>query len=129
MVAWLLALFQWIFSMLKTLWSSGSNAIKTVWTAGGDAAGAVLTSAVEWFKDDDVNLGKKLAAVAGVGYLVAPDFTSDVLTNAVEGVGDTVTGVVNTTDDVITNFFSTTTGKVVLIGGGLLLATMILKES
>lgn len=128
MAAWVIAMLEIIWEILQALWDEGSAAVSTVWDAGSDVAMATLDGAVEWFKDDEVEMSSKVAAVTALGYLLAPDATSSVVTRAVDGIGDTVTGVVDTVDGVVSSLWSTTTGKILIVGGALLLYKLFFGE-
>jgi hypothetical protein len=122
----------WIVTLLIELWDwfkeNGAETASKTFDVIADVGGGLADSLVDWFNDDDVSFYEKLAGIGGLGFAIAPGFTQDVIDNVIEGVGDTTTKIVKTTDQVATSIFSTTTGKVLIFGGLAFLAVMALGD-
>lgn len=84
MATWIWYIIQLIIALIKWLCSSdsddeGENS-ESAWEGVTQAGSAI----VDWLQDDEVPIATRLAALYGTSYLVAPEFTEDV----VDRVGD-----------------------------------------
>lgn len=111
------AIISFIINLITTLFEKGQEAVKFVYDKVSTAASGFADSVVEWFEDDEVSLTEKIAVVTGAAYLVAPETTTDVITSAVEGVGDTAGVIIEETAEVADSFFNSSWMKYLLIAG------------
>lgn len=120
-----LAIISFIITLIQKFCTKTASVVGSVWSGVSEVASSVGTSVVDWFKDDEVSTTKKVAAIVGAGYVLAPDATSSVVSKIGEGVADVANTAVDTTESVLDGLFSSKYGWLLVLGGGLLLYKML----
>lgn len=122
---WLTEIFSFIFSFLfgeeNSDGTRDGGLITNIW----DGAKSIGSGVLDWFKSDDVGIGTKAAALLGGAYLIAPDTTTKVVSNAVDGVTGTVG---NAAGSVATTVWGFIKKNWMLIAGGIALYLILSDE-
>lgn len=116
-----IAIITFIINLITKFFSQASDVVGAVWSTGKEIGSAIATSVVDWFKDDDVSATKKVAAVVGAGYVLAPDATSSIVSRVGDGIADVTTTVVDTTDSFFDRIFSSKYSLLWIAAGGYLI--------
>jgi hypothetical protein len=122
-VGWILAIIGWIIEWLFSDETTPIEDVEYVPNVVDDSLNAIGDAVVDFYKDDSVSFYEKAAATAGAAYLIAPEWTADTISNAVEGVGDTLEVVAGEAADVVGSIFDRISpmGWVLIIGAAILL--------
>lgn len=90
---WLTSIFGFIFEFLFGSENSDGERegglVMNLW----DGAKSVGSGILDFFSSDKYSIGEKATVGLGAAYLLAPDATSKVVSNAVDGITNTATNV------------------------------------
>lgn len=104
---------EWIFSIFSTIFSfffgeensdgeRDGGLVGSLWDGAKSVGGGIY----DWFASDEVSLGTKATAALGAAYLLAPDATTKVISNAADGIANTAGNVAGSTVSVAAGFLS-----------------------
>lgn len=118
----MVAFLTWLIGLIVSIFAKIKDETGPILTKVWEVASNLGSSFCDWLTDDNVDVGRKTAALLGVGYVVAPGVTSSVVESVGEGIADVADTTVSTVDSVFNSLTSSTWFWVALGGFGLYLA-------
>lgn len=117
----LTSFFIWLINFIISMLSSAASYLGPIFDFLKNGAIKVVDGFMDWLSDPEVDIKEKAGAVLGIGYVLAPDTTSEVVSRVGEGVSDIANVAVDAADSIAGGIFKSDYIKWILIGFGIYL--------